>query len=63
MSIGHKGMMHAAKIMAVTAMELYSNPKHLVKIKAEFEQSVGGRLYVPPIPKERKPPRYKPDEE
>ena len=26
MSIGHKGMMHAAKIMALTAMDLYTNP-------------------------------------
>jgi len=63
MSIGHKGMMHAAKIMALTAMKLYSSSEHLIKIKAEFEQSIGGKPYIPPIPEERKPPRYKPVEE
>jgi aminobenzoyl-glutamate utilization protein B len=58
MSIGHKGMMHAAKIMAVTAMELLSDPKHLVDIRAEFEQATGGRAYVPPIPDDLRPPQY-----
>jgi aminobenzoyl-glutamate utilization protein B len=61
MSIGHKGMMHAAKIMAVTAVELYSTPNHLVKIRQEFEQKTGGKPYVSPIPEDVKPPRYEPD--
>jgi aminobenzoyl-glutamate utilization protein B len=63
MSIGHKGMMHAAKIMAVTAVELYSDPSHLVKIRQEFEQQTRGKTYVPPIPEDAKPPRYEPDSE
>ncbi len=61
MSIGHRGMMHAAKIMAVTAVELYSDPSHLVKIRQEFEQKTGGKPYVPMIPEDAKPPRYEPD--
>jgi aminobenzoyl-glutamate utilization protein B len=61
MSIGHKGMMHAAKIMAVTAVELYSDPSHLVEIRQEFEQKTGGKPYIPPIPEEVKPPRYEPN--
>jgi len=61
MSIGHKGMMHAAKIMAVTAVELYSTPNHLVKIRQEFEQKTGGKPYASPIPEDVKPPRYEPD--
>ena len=61
MSIGHKGMMHAAKIMAVTAVELYSTPDHLVKIRQEFEQKIGGKPYVSPIPEGVKPPRYEPN--
>ena len=56
MSIGHKGMMHAAKIMAATAVELYSNPSHLVAIRQEFEQKTGGKRYVAPIPDEMQPP-------
>jgi aminobenzoyl-glutamate utilization protein B len=62
MSIGHKGMMHAAKIMAVTAVELYSAPDHLARIRQEFEQKTRGQTYVPPIPEDVKPPRYEPEE-
>jgi len=61
MSIGHKGMMHAAKVMAVTAVELYSDPNHLVKIHQEFKQQTGGKPYISPIPEDGKPPRYEPD--
>jgi aminobenzoyl-glutamate utilization protein B len=63
MSIGHKGMLHAAKIMAATAVELYANPEHLPKIRAEFERETKGRPYIPPIPMEVEPPRYKPEGE
>ncbi len=62
MSIGHKGMMHAAKIMAVTAVDLYSDPIHLVKIQQEFKQQIGGKPYVSPIPADVKPPRFEPEE-
>jgi aminobenzoyl-glutamate utilization protein B len=63
MSIGHKGMMHAAKIMAIAAMELYSDPAHLVKIREEFKRSMGGTPYVPPIPGHVNPPRFEPVED
>ena len=61
MSIGHKGMMHAAKIMAVTAVELYSDSNHLVEIQKEFELQTKGKQYIPPIPKGVKPPHYEPE--
>jgi aminobenzoyl-glutamate utilization protein B len=61
MSIGHKGMMHAAKIMAVTAVELYSDPSHLVKIHQEFKRQTGGKPYSSPIPEDVKPPHYGPE--
>jgi len=61
MSIGHKGMMHAAKIMAATAVELYSDPSHLVEIRQEFERKTKGKPYIPPIPKDGKPPQYEPN--
>jgi aminobenzoyl-glutamate utilization protein B len=62
MSIGHKGMLHAAKIMALSAMELYSKPEHLVAIRNEFGQSTGGKPYGSPIPDEIDPPRFEPKE-
>ena len=60
MSIGHKGMMHAAKVMAVAALELYTNPDQLKKVREEFEQRVGP--YQCPMPSEIVPPRFKPEE-
>jgi aminobenzoyl-glutamate utilization protein B len=60
-SIGHKGMLHAAKIMAITAMELYANPAHLPQIQEEFEQSTGGKPYISPIPADINPPQYEPE--
>jgi aminobenzoyl-glutamate utilization protein B len=63
MSIGHKGMMHAAKVMAATAVELYSDPSHLVAIRREFERQTGGKPYVCPIPEHIPPPRFEPNEE
>jgi aminobenzoyl-glutamate utilization protein B len=60
MSIGHKGMMHAAKIMAVTAVELYSNPEHLEAIWREFKLQTAGKPYVCPIPEDHRPPRPQP---
>ncbi len=61
MSIGHKGMLHAAKIMAVTAAELIADPAYLVKIRQEFERTMKGKQYIPAIPEGVSPPRYEPD--
>ena len=60
MSIGHKGLMHAAKAMALTAIDLYSDPKHLQAAQDEFDKSMGSRKYVCPIPEDVKPPRMEP---
>lgn len=49
-SIGHKGMMHAAKIMSLSAVSLYSDPEHLRHARAEFEKAVRGREYKSPLP-------------
>jgi aminobenzoyl-glutamate utilization protein B len=48
-SIGHKGRMQAAKIMAVTAVGPYSNPDHLVEIRQEFEKATKNKKYTPPM--------------
>ena len=60
MSIGHKGLMHGAKAMALTAMDLYSDPKHLQAARDEYEKNMGSRKYVCPIPEDVKPPRMEP---
>jgi aminobenzoyl-glutamate utilization protein B len=41
MSIGIKGMVVAAKSMTLTAMDLFTDPSHLVKARAEFDQRRG----------------------
>jgi aminobenzoyl-glutamate utilization protein B len=57
-SIGHKGMMHAAKIMALAAMDCYADPIHLQKARAEFEKKTKDSPYQSPLPAHVKPPRY-----
>ena len=41
MSIGAKGMMVAAKTMTLTAMDLFTDPSHIVKARAEFDKRRG----------------------
>ncbi|HLI50886.1 MAG TPA: hypothetical protein VKU87_03765, partial [Thermomicrobiaceae bacterium] len=56
MSIGHKGMLHAAKTMALTAVELFTNPDTLQQAQDEFKQRTGGKPYKCPIPDDVEPP-------
>jgi aminobenzoyl-glutamate utilization protein B len=58
MSIGHKGMMHAAKVMAVAAMDLWLDPAHLRKAREEFERETQDRPYRSPLPDGVQAPRY-----
>jgi aminobenzoyl-glutamate utilization protein B len=57
-SIGHKGMMHAAKIMAVAAIDLYADSEHLQRVRQEFETATEDRPYESPLPDTLRPPRY-----
>jgi aminobenzoyl-glutamate utilization protein B len=41
MTIGAKGMMVAAKTMALTAIDLFQDPSHIVRARAEFDQRRG----------------------
>jgi aminobenzoyl-glutamate utilization protein B len=56
MSIGAKGMMVAAKTMALTAAELFSDPTHVAKARAEFAERTAGRTYRALIGRDQKPP-------
>jgi len=51
-SIGMKGMLQGAKIMAVTALKALENPEIITKAKTEFDKAMKGRSYVCPIPDE-----------
>jgi aminobenzoyl-glutamate utilization protein B len=44
-SIGTKGMMVAAKTMALTAIDLFSDPTHIQKARAEFDKRRAGFVY------------------
>jgi aminobenzoyl-glutamate utilization protein B len=50
MSIGHKGMLHAGKVIAATAVELLSKPEVLEQAKEEHAKQLSGRNYICPIP-------------
>jgi len=54
-SIGHKGMLHAAKAMALTAAEFITDPELLKAAKEEFIASTGGKPYESPIPADVQP--------
>jgi aminobenzoyl-glutamate utilization protein B len=45
MSIGTKGMMVAAKTMTLTAIDLFSDPVHIQKARAEFDRRRGAFVY------------------
>ncbi|NJM07143.1 amidohydrolase [Candidatus Gracilibacteria bacterium] len=49
-SIGFKGMLLAAKALALTGLELFTQPALLAEVQAEFKRKTQGRAYVSPIP-------------
>ena len=56
-TIGHKGMLHAAKIMALVAVDLFKDPEHLRAARKEFEEKTQGNPYTCPIPANVAPPK------
>jgi len=52
----HKGMVHAAKIMAATAVDVISDETLLARAKKDHQERVTRTPYVCPIPAEVKPP-------
>ncbi|MDX1627681.1 MAG: amidohydrolase [Fulvivirga sp.] len=50
MSIGHKGMIHAAKALAMTAVDLYQDKALIENIKKEFKERKGDYEYEAIIP-------------
>ena len=50
MSIGHKGMLTAAKVLAATMTDLYERPDALGAVQAEFQARKGGVVYESYVP-------------
>ncbi len=55
-NIGHSGMMVAAKVMALTALDLVEDPGKLEEAKKALEESVRDNPYKSPIPDGVEPP-------
>jgi aminobenzoyl-glutamate utilization protein B len=58
-TIGAKGMMVAAKTMALTAAELFSDPSHVAKARAEFMRRTEGKPYRALIGDQKPPLDYR----
>ncbi|WP_045516646.1 M20 family metallopeptidase [Neobacillus niacini] len=49
-SIAHKGMLHAAKVMGLTAVELLLHPETVIEAKEEHQKKLAKTPYISPIP-------------
>jgi aminobenzoyl-glutamate utilization protein B len=56
MGIGHKGMLYAAKVMALAAKDFLQDPELVRKAKDEFKRRRSAVDYTSPIPEGAKPP-------
>ena len=50
MSIGHKGMMQAAKALSMTMVDMFTNPKLIDEVKEEFKTRKGEYIYNGMVP-------------
>ncbi len=55
--IGHKGMIVAAKVLALSALELLQVPQLLEEAKADFQKRMKDRKYTTKIPAGQKAPK------
>jgi aminobenzoyl-glutamate utilization protein B len=49
-SMGHKGMLHAARVLAATAVDLFEDAPMREAIRVEFRRKTEGAAYRPLIP-------------
>lgn len=59
MSIGHKGMLTAAKILTLTSLKFMNNPELVKNAKEEHKKVHKDKPYKSPFPKGLKPPFHK----
>ncbi len=55
-SIGRKGMVLAAKILALSAADLFTTPQALVDARKDFDKRRAGHEYRSRVPADQKPP-------
>jgi aminobenzoyl-glutamate utilization protein B len=55
--IAHKGMLVAAKVLALSTVELLQNPQLLKEAKADLQERMKERKYTTLIPKDQKAPK------
>ena len=55
-TIGTKGIMNVAKVLFLTAYDLYTSPETVAEIKAEFDAKRGKDFVFKPLIGDRKPP-------
>ena len=55
MGIGHRGMLCAGKIIAMTALDILSDPDLLATAKAEYDKVLESSKYICPIPADMVP--------
>ena len=56
MSIGRKGMVNAAKVLVLSAMDLMTTPQLISDAKASFVKRKAGKEYKSRLPTDQKPP-------
>ena len=56
MSIGHKCMLTAAKVMAATGLDFLTHPDIIRKMRTEWKEKKKGKEYKSPLPPDLKPP-------
>jgi len=56
MSIGHQGMMVAAKVLALSALDLLTDPAAVAAAQQSFSERKGGQEYRSRLPAGQKPP-------
>jgi len=57
MSIGHKGMIYAAQVLATTMVDLFEDPAAVDAIRSEFAEKTRGVVYKPYVPEGPPPVR------
>lgn len=55
-STGRKGMVNAAKVLALSAMDLFTEKKLITEAKASFGKRKGTKTYQSRLPADQKPP-------
>jgi aminobenzoyl-glutamate utilization protein B len=55
MTIGQQGMVVAAKAIALTALDLFTDPALVQAAKDDFKKHLAGKSYYTAIPADQKP--------